>query len=110
MSDAPEKKKLNALVSEDFLPGESFDEWEARINPEWTEDMFKKARPSLEVLAELGITPPARGRPALSESARKKRVTIMLDQDVIEHFKKTGKGWQTRANAALRKAAGLPQK
>ena len=76
------------------------------LDAQWFED----ARPSLEVLAELGITPPARGRPALSEADRKKRVTIMLDQDVIEHFKKSGKGWQTRANAALRKAAGLPQK
>ena len=31
----------------------------------------------------------------------------MLDPDVIAHFKATGKGWQTRINAALRKAAGL---
>ena len=31
----------------------------------------------------------------------------MLDPDVIEHFKAGGKGWQTRVNAALRKAAGL---
>jgi uncharacterized protein (DUF4415 family) len=31
----------------------------------------------------------------------------MLDPDVIEHFKAEGKGWQTRVNAALRKAAGL---
>lgn len=48
-----------------------------------------------------------RGRPFLPESERKKQVTIMLDQDVIEHFKKGGRGWQTRANEALRKAAGL---
>jgi uncharacterized protein (DUF4415 family) len=47
------------------------------------------------------------GRPALPERYRKRRVTIMLDPDVIEHFKAGGKGWQTRMNAALRKAAGL---
>jgi len=47
------------------------------------------------------------GRPALPERDRKRRVTIMLDPDVIEHFKAEGTGWQTRVNAALRKAAGL---
>jgi uncharacterized protein (DUF4415 family) len=31
----------------------------------------------------------------------------MLDPDVIAHFKAGGRGWQTRVNAALRKAAGL---
>lgn len=30
-------------------------------------------------------------------------VTIRLDADVVEHWKATGKGWQTRLNAALRK-------
>ncbi|MFO1208256.1 MAG: BrnA antitoxin family protein [Amaricoccus sp.] len=43
----------------------------------------------------------------LPSEIRKRRVTIMLDPDVIEHFKAGGKGWQTRINAALRKAAGL---
>ena len=47
------------------------------------------------------------GRPPKPEADRKQRVTIMLDKDVIAHFKEGGKGWQTRANKALRKAAGL---
>ena len=48
------------------------------------------------------------GRPARAARAVPQgRVTIMLDPDVIEHFKADGKGWQTRVNAALRKAAGL---
>ena len=37
----------------------------------------------------------------------KKLLTLRLDPDVIEHFKATGEGWQTRMNEALRKAAGL---
>jgi len=49
----------------------------------------------------------SRGRPTLAPALRKQRVTIMLDRKVIEYFKKEGKGWQTRANAALRIAAGL---
>jgi uncharacterized protein (DUF4415 family) len=30
-----------------------------------------------------------------------------LDADVLEYFRKTGPGWQSRINEALRKAAGL---
>lgn len=46
-----------------------------------------------------------RGRPVLPEEMRKLRVTIMLDRDVVEKFRAGGRGWQTRMNAALRKAA-----
>lgn len=45
-----------------------------------------------------------RGRPPLPEGKRKKQVTMLLDPDVLDALKKDGKGWQTRANAALRKA------
>jgi len=32
---------------------------------------------------------------------------MLLDPDVLAYFKQGGKGWQTRVNEALRKAAGL---
>ena len=48
-----------------------------------------------------------RGRPTLPSEVRKKRVTMMLDPDVIERLKADGKGWQTRANALLREALGV---
>ncbi len=48
-----------------------------------------------------------RGRPPLPDDVRKQQVTILLDPDVIEFFKKPGRGWQTRVNAALRGVAGL---
>jgi uncharacterized protein (DUF4415 family) len=73
-------------------------------NPEWTEEDFARARP-IQEFPELAFL--LKGRPRLPDSARKRRVTIMLDPDVIEYFKAGGKGWQTRINAALRKAAGL---
>ncbi|MBL8545998.1 MAG: BrnA antitoxin family protein [Hyphomonadaceae bacterium] len=47
----------------------------------------------------------ARGRPTLANP--KQAVSLRLDQDVIEHFKKSGPGWQGRINAALRKQAKL---
>lgn len=37
----------------------------------------------------------------------KEQVTLRIDQDVLEHFREDGPGWQERLNAALRKAAGL---
>lgn len=33
---------------------------------------------------------------------RKVPVSIRLDADLIEHFRSTGRGWQTRVNAILR--------
>jgi uncharacterized protein (DUF4415 family) len=34
---------------------------------------------------------------------RKRRVTMMLDQDVIDYFAREGRGYQTRINAVLRR-------
>ncbi len=45
------------------------------------------------------------GRPALENP--KEAVSIRLDADVIAHFKRGGANYQSRINAALRKAAGL---
>jgi len=42
------------------------------------------------------------GRPRLAHP--KVAVTIRYDRDVIEAFKRSGPGWQTRMNAALRHA------
>ena len=36
----------------------------------------------------------------------KEQVTLRIDQDVLEHFREAGPGWQDRINEALRKAAG----
>jgi len=36
----------------------------------------------------------------------KELVSLRIDQDVLEHFREGGPGWQDRVNAALRKAAG----
>ena len=77
--------------------------------PELTPELASTLRPIDEVpeMAEFLAFVRKGGRPALPEQDRKRRVTIMLDPDVIAHFKATGKGWQTRMNEALRRAAGL---
>ena len=48
-----------------------------------------------------------RGRPSLPADKKKQQITILLDPDVLDHFKSKGKGYQTEINDALRKAAGL---
>lgn len=49
--------------------------------------------------------PGTRGRP--KSDTTKTQTTLRLDPDVIDAFKADGPGWQSRMNAALRKAAGL---
>lgn len=76
-------------------------------NPEWTAEDFAKAKPAAEVLPGLfGAKPaaamlrPKRGRPTAERP--KAHVNIRLDADVVDTFRATGNGWQTRLNAALK--------
>ena len=94
------KNKENLKPHKSYVDGTGEVE---ELDAEW----FAEAVGLEKLEEQTGLEFPRRGRPALTEEEKKKRVTIMLDQDVIAHFKKGGKGWQTRANAALRKAAGL---
>ena len=79
---------------------------------EWTDDHFRRAaiyvggkliRPATGKLGRNGIVPI--GRPPSANP--KKQVTLRLDPDVLEKFRATGKGWQSRINAELRKALGI---
>jgi uncharacterized protein (DUF4415 family) len=75
-------------------------------NPEWTEADFACARPAQDVLpAEfMSAYRKARGRPAGTiKPDAKQQITLRLDRDVIERFRATGPGWQSRINEALRK-------
>ena len=66
--------------------------------PELTDEWFDKAD------LMLGRQVIRRGRPP---GSTKRLVSLRLDEAVIEAFSAEGPGWQTRVNAALRKAAGL---
>lgn len=74
-------------------------------NPELTKEWFVKARPASdafapETYAALVAMKRLRGRPKAEET--KVFTAIRLDVDLLDAFKATGKGWQTRVNAALR--------
>lgn len=53
-----------------------------------------------EIYAALLAMKRPRGRPKADET--KVFTAIRLDADLLDVFKSTGKGWQTRVNAALR--------
>ena len=84
----PRKKKSGAAAWSD--PDDA---------PELTEAFFD--------LAEIrrGEKIVRRGRPPLASP--KQPVKLRLDADVLAAYRKTGRGWQTRINADLRKARKL---
>lgn len=76
--------------------------------PEWTEKQLDRAefaiggkviRPTKGTLTR----PP--GRP--KSDAPKRSVHLRLSPDVLDHFRATGPGWQTRIDEALRKITKL---
>ena len=69
------------------------------IKPELDDDWFAEAD------AFVGTALVRRGRP--KAESPKQPVSLRLDRDVIDWFKRKGDGWQTRINDELRKAAGL---
>jgi uncharacterized protein (DUF4415 family) len=75
---------------------------EVSDNPELTKADFAKARPFSEVFPDLGASI-RKGR-GPNRSPTKKLVSLRLSPEVVEHFKSTGKGWQSRIDETLRKA------
>jgi len=61
--------------------------------PEWTEEDFARAD------LYHGTRLIRRGRPPLERP--KEAVKLRLSPDVLDHFRASGPGWQTRINAAL---------
>ncbi|CAJ48553.1 conserved hypothetical protein [Bordetella avium 197N] len=71
-------------------------------SPEWGEAELARAKPASEVLptafqAKLGLR-----RRGPQKSPTKQAVTIRLSPEVLDTFKASGAGWQTRIDAALK--------
>ena len=69
-------------------------------NPPLTEADFANARPAIEVVPHI-VERHRRAR-GKQKAPLKADVHIKLDQDIVDHFKAGGRGWQTRLNAKLR--------
>jgi uncharacterized protein (DUF4415 family) len=63
---------------------------------------FKEFRPIAEVLPLSLLEQLATRRRGPQKARTKERTTIRLSHDVLERFRATGPGWQTRMDAALR--------
>jgi uncharacterized protein (DUF4415 family) len=113
--DAPRKRYYTSLemeirrqTTEAIARNEAAqdDDDDAPLTPEELANM----RPAREVLPPSFFKAVERernlgGRPRLERP--KKQITLRLDQDVIDKYKATGDGWQSRMNEALRKGAGI---
>jgi uncharacterized protein (DUF4415 family) len=75
-----------------------------RGTPEWTESDFAKAKRVWEIPELAHLSNRKRGERGPQKTPTKQQVTLRLDRDVIERFRATGEGWQSRINDALRKA------
>lgn len=72
--------------------------------PRTTTDARSAAEAAFKAVTAPRVETPAPKAAALP--GVKEQVTLRIDQDVLEHFRQGGPGWQDRINAALRKAAG----
>lgn len=71
-------------------------------NPEWTEADFNRAMPFSALPESLQATLLGLKGRGKQQLPTKLSTTVRLDRDVLEAFRATGRGWQTRMNEALK--------
>lgn len=69
-------------------------------NPEWTQADFQSARRLEQMPAAFQAA--IRRTRGPQKTPTKQQVTLRLSPDLIEHFRNTGPGWQSRIDDALR--------
>lgn len=89
----------NAKRRED-LTGSSAAE-EASINAANRADKDARELPAKDLATLMPFPEPTKRRGRPKATKHKIRVTLRLDPEVVEHFRRGGRGWQTRINAAL---------
>jgi len=78
--------------------------------PELTDDFFDQATPKIndEVVSVSEVNEAFKKRVGRPKSANPKQpVSIRLSADVVEYFKSTGSGWQTRVDEILQNYVAL---
>ena len=73
-------------------------------NPEWTAEEIRQARPLMEMLPKEAVEAIRRyrGQRGPQKSPTKELISLRVDRDVAAAYRASGRGWQTRANEALR--------
>lgn len=105
-ANARNTKQIKLPTLEDVDSGKvTLDEYEVAHGediPEWTAEDFARARPMREMFPEIvEAFERARGQRGPQKSPTKERIGLRLDSAVIEHFRRTGPGWQSRINEVL---------
>ncbi len=88
-----------------FQPGRGYSkaDWdEVSDSPEATAEELAEAKPFAEVFPELAEK--MRRARGPQKAPTKVSVTLRLDSDVVERFRASGKGWQSRINDILKHA------
>ena len=85
-----EETAINVGIARDPDAGEMGDEW------------FASARPALEVVPRI-VERARRGR-GRQRTPTKERISIRLDAEVLERYRASGRGWQSRINEVLRQS------
>ena len=115
MSDAKPEPDLTGMD----LTGMTFREIAAKYGEEtaihagiaadpdtWEFDM-SRARPAAEVLPDLveryEREQAERRKRGPQKAPTKEHISLRLDSDLVEYFRNSGRGWQTRLNAMLRR-------
>jgi uncharacterized protein (DUF4415 family) len=92
-ADSQKAKKPEDISQED---------WDAVDFPPLSEEQLAGMRPAREVFPDIGAFPKPRHR-GPQKAPTKLQATVRFDRDVIEYFRGTGRGWQTRMNETLRR-------
>ncbi len=85
------------------------EDWDAVDVPPLTEEELAGMKPLREVFPDLAefAAKRKRGQRGPQRAPTKKPVTIRIDRDVLDKYKATGTGWQSRMNDALRRGTKL---
>ncbi len=75
-------------------------DWDAVDFPPLTDEQLARMRPAREVFADIDQFPKPRSR-GPQKTPTKEQTTIRLDHKILAHFRRGGRGWQTRMNEAL---------
>ena len=88
----------------EFTPGRGYtkEDWDAVDSPEATDEQLAQAKPFAEAAPDLAASI-KRGR-GPQKAPTKRLISLRLDVDIVDKFKNTGEGWQSRINDALRRA------
>ena len=89
--------------AKEFKPGRGYtqQDWDDVDSPELTDEQIAQAKPFAEVFPELAASI-RKGR-GPNKAPTKTLVSLRLSGQVIEKYKQSGPGWQSRIDADLRR-------